>query len=497
MLAVLQFDAASLPVVERMLDAGRLPALAELRRRGLWRALDSSTDLFEAAAYPTVYSGVDVAEHGLFYPFCWSAERQRLHYMDRFPKPATVWERLGAAGRRALVVDPYQLWVTPETPGFCVSGWAYRHPIIPQWAAPRRTWRRAVRHFGRPPRLSDAAGPRSPAMHLRMRDVLTAGPGRTAALAVELLRERFDLVWITFGDAHQAGHHFWDLSQLRGDLGDGDRQRLETALEDVYVAVDAALHRILAALPEHADVLVFSPLGMGVNTTRSDLLPDMLRAVLRGGRVQSGEAGAGSAIWRVRAAVPQRMRAAVGSAFPTPVVHELVSRLYLHGVEWRRTRAFVLPGDHFGYIRLNVRGRERDGIVTDPDALMDEVADGLLTFRDADGGPAIAAVHRVNDELAGGAVDRLPDLVVRWSDRPSTRLPGVGSPRFGDVIRHGAGSGRSGNHAPGAWLLTVPASSRLRQPERPPTLVDVAATACDLLGADSRGLAGESLLKAS
>jgi hypothetical protein len=64
-------------------------------------------------------------------------------------------------------------------------------------------------------------------------------------------------------------------------------------------------------------------------------------------------------------------------------------------------------------------------------------------------------------------------------------------------MRRGAGSGRSGNHAPGARLITVPASSRLRQPDRQPTLVDVAATACALLGADTRGLAGESLLKAS
>jgi hypothetical protein len=157
----------------------------------------------------------------------------------------------------------------------------------------------------------------------------------------------------------------------------------------------------------------------------------------------------------------------------------------------------VLPGDHFGYIRLNLRGREREGIVGDRDALLDEIADGLLTFRDPDGAPAVAAVHRVHDELAGRAVDRLPDLVVRWSDRPSTRLPGVGSPRFGDVARRGVGSGRSGNHGPGAWLLAVPGNSRLRQPERLPTLVDVAATACSVLAVGTHGLPGESLLSAS
>ena len=72
MLAVFQFDAASIELIDRLIAEGRLPALAELRRRGRWERLAAETDLFEASIYPTIFSGIEVADHGLYYPFGWS-----------------------------------------------------------------------------------------------------------------------------------------------------------------------------------------------------------------------------------------------------------------------------------------------------------------------------------------------------------------------------------------------------------------------------------------
>jgi predicted AlkP superfamily phosphohydrolase/phosphomutase len=179
-------------------------------------------------------------------------------------------------------------------------------------------------------------------------------------------------------------------------------------------------------------------------------------------------------------------------------VHDLTARLELRGIDWAETRAFALPTDQHGYVRLNIRGREREGIVApdDADALMDEIAEGLLTFRDPDGGPAIDSVDRVADVLGDGSgLHQMPDLVVRWSNRPSTRLAGVSSPTFGDVTRRGGGSGRSGNHTPDAWALILPGASSRRATSRPPDIVDIAATACSLLDVDREGLPGEPLLE--
>jgi predicted AlkP superfamily phosphohydrolase/phosphomutase len=278
------------------------------------------------------------------------------------------------------------------------------------------------------------------------------------------------------------------------------REALRHGLEDVYEAVDAALGRIVEALPDSADLIVHSPIGMGANTSRADLLPGMLDAVLGGGapRERSNGSGFATQVWSLRARVPVSWRARIARLVPNGVVADLTTRLYMRA-DWPHTRAFAIPGECHGYVRLNLAGREREGIV-EPDeaeALMEEIAAGLRTFHDPDGGPAVTSVERVS-ELAGACpcAEQLPDLVVRWSDRSANGISGVGSPRYGWIERPGIGSGRSGHHTDDAWAIVIPRSARRRAPSRPPRITDVAATACELMGADRAGLSGEPVLAA-
>jgi predicted AlkP superfamily phosphohydrolase/phosphomutase len=189
------------------------------------------------------------------------------------------------------------------------------------------------------------------------------------------------------------------------------------------------------------------------------------------------------------------VRATVAHALPSRIVHEVAARLYLQGVDWSTTRAVALPGEHNGYIRLNQRGRERDGIVTEDEreTLLQLLAEGIATFRDDDGGEAVASVERP-DVGAGPAATLLPDLVVRWADRPSTDVHTLRSERFGVVTRRSK-TGLSGHHSNDAWALVLPGASRIRPLTRQPHLVDVAATVCALLDGDMPGLAGEPLLE--
>ena len=80
---------------------------------------------------------------------------------------------------------------------------------------------------------------------------------------------------------------------------------------------------------------------------------------------------------------------------------------------------------------------------------------------------------------------------MQWSERPATTLAGVHSARFGDVLRRGTGSGRSGNHTPGdAWAVVVPGTHGLRVLDRPPRLADVAATVAAACGVDGDEVSG-------
>jgi predicted AlkP superfamily phosphohydrolase/phosphomutase len=500
MICVLQFDAASVTVIDRMLAAGRLPTLAGLIERGRRVELETPADHFAAGAFHTLYSGVQLGDHGLFYPFQWDAASQRARYATAFPAPAAIWERLARAGKRTLAIDPYESRPPREWLGTYVCGWQFADRVVlPRWSLPRDAGRRLARRHGPGPHATEIFGRPSVRELLALRDKLVAAPGRIADAATGLLAQQsYELVWLTFSAAHLAGHQFWDLSQLAQEPQGRQRKLLEGALAAVYEAVDAAFARVLAALPGDTDVIVASAVGMDVNTSRADLLPEMLAAVLSGGAPDSNANGhAPGAIWRLRAAIPPGARGAIARALPDRAALELTSRLELRGIDWATTAAFAHPADNQGYVRLNLRGRERDGIV-DPgeaEALLAQVAAGLRSFRDPDGLPAVDRVDRVVEHHPGERTALLPDLVVQWSARPATTLEGVHSPSLGDVVRRGSGSGRSGNHTPGdAWAVVAPGRCSPRTTSRAPQLADVASTIAAVCRVDGDGLTCEPLL---
>jgi predicted AlkP superfamily phosphohydrolase/phosphomutase len=503
-LVILQFDAASVAALDRLLADDRLPTVADLRRRGVWYDLDAPATAFAAGAQFTLYSGVPLDDHGLFYPFQWSPSEQRVRYTTAFEAPAPVWERLGRRGTRTLAVDPYESRPPEEPPpGTLVCGWQlHDRVVLRQWSEPAGAHANLERLFGAPEPVDEVFGRHRVPEMLALRRRLLRAPGRVADAANLYLQESpFDLVWLTFCAAHVAGHQFWDLSQVDTARSHAAEQRvLRRTLDDVYVAIDGALRQVLDDLPDGADVILLSPVGMDVNTSRADMLPDMLHAILDPATSTDAADGArqSRSIWRLRAALPAGLRAKVARALPERAALDLTARLELRGVDWSRTRAFAHPAENQGYVRLNLRGRERDGIVEpeDADALLDEIAAGLSTFTDVDGRPAVASVERVADRFGRGSrAALLPDLVVRWTDRPATMLEGVRSAQFGTVHRHGVGSGRSGNHTEGdAWAVVVPGRSELVTPSRPPRLEDIAATAAVLAGDPEPDLPGAPLL---
>jgi predicted AlkP superfamily phosphohydrolase/phosphomutase len=225
----------------------------------------------------------------------------------------------------------------------------------------------------------------------------------------------------------------------------------------------------------------------------------MLKAVLSGKKIEGSTTKVGSSfLWRLRAAVPPDLRALVASILPDQWAMQLTARLEMRGVDWTKTRAFMVPSGDCGYVRLNLSGREREGIVDpkDADQVLDDITSGLLTFRDPDGGPAVKHVEYVSRSLKERALsDPFPDLIVHWSDRLPPHLAGVSSPRFGDVSSAGWGSGRTGEHRDEAWALVIPGRSKMKMPVKPPHIMDIAPTVCAVLGVDPEGLEGQPLLE--
>jgi predicted AlkP superfamily phosphohydrolase/phosphomutase len=502
MIAVLQFDCVSLPHFHRFLLEGRLPALAKLQSRGTWLPLETPAMQWEGATYFTLYSGKDVKDHGIYFPFLWSAADQRVRPQDDYPIPEAVWERLAKSGRRSLVIDPYEGKAPKVMMGKALCGWQFRHKVtLRRWSVPRGLDRQLERQFGGPSLVEEVYGRPSTGYLTRMRKRLLASPRRCADLAAALLaEEQFDLVWITLSASHIAGHWFLDPSRLPfADADQRTKTRLDATLSDAYAAVDEALSQIIACLPVNTDLIVLSPSSMGPSASRTHLLPGMLQAVLAGKhRGLSEQKTGGNFLWQLRAAIPPDFRASVARMLPDHWAMQLTARLELRGMDWPKTRAFMVPSGDCGYLRLNLSGRERDGIV-DPqeaDQLLEQIASGLATFRDPDGRPAVKSVEVVSQSAKERTRSNpFPDLIVHWSDQLPPHLAGAYSPLFGEVPSSGWGSGRTGEHRDEAWAIVIPASSHRVTSKRPSHIRDIVPTICSLLGVGREGLAGQPLLE--
>ncbi len=497
-IAVISLEAPAVPLIEQLICDNRMPHLAALQRQGEYVSLHSP--YLDGSAYSTLYTGHHLSEHGIYSLFTWSAPEQRLRLSHELMPDDTLFRRLDRAGKRVLAIDSPEHPVQDLVNSVMVSGCQFRSRVhLAKWSRPLNVTRELSNLLGRTPRAEETFGQPSERHLLHLREILIQAPGRLATAAERLMdKKAIDVLCVHMVAIHLAGHQFYNPASV--DLiGRSSRNStlLENSLADIYVAADAALGRILKILPDDADLLIFWPKGMAPETCRADLLPEMLERVLTPGIAAQRSSGS-DALTRLRAIVPTSLRTRVADLLPDSLSLELTARLGTAGKDWATLRALALPSDGPGLIRLNIRGRERDGIVAESEtkALCDEIAAGLRTYCDIDGKECIAGIERPGEHLPPGPkLSQLPDLVIRWSDEQAIHLRGVTSPIYGTVLRKGAGSGRSGNHIHGSRAIIVPRSGTYRAINgRNPSLVDLTATICAAVGVPHGDLPGQSLI---
>jgi predicted AlkP superfamily phosphohydrolase/phosphomutase len=167
------------------------------------------------------------------------------------------WIHLGRSGRRCVSIDmPYGA-IVGEFDGIQVTDWLIHDRIYPQV----RTWPedladRLVEMGGRhEAHVHDLHG-RTRAHYKDLVDKLKERVDIKAKVALDFAaQETWDIFLLGFSDAHDAGHICWHLhdpshprhdAALVAEIGD--------PVKAIYMAIDAALGRLLDAMDENVTV---------------------------------------------------------------------------------------------------------------------------------------------------------------------------------------------------------------------------------------------------
>ncbi len=482
---VLGFELGDGRLFRRFAAEGVMPNLARLLAKGRWRWLDTPAERLHVAAWPSLYTGAPPGEHGVYFTF---QPRPGMRGWERFHiglyGVPTFWKRLDEAGVRTLVLDaPYS---HPEEGyrGRAVFDWGCWARYLDGVAAPATLFRELVRAVGRYPLPWEAHAlgfaPLDTAELLR--ELPRALEARVAAAQWLAAREPWELFLLVFGETHAIGHY------LFAD---------EKALAEAHRRLDDAIGALLGLIGEEDTLLLVSADATRPNRSACHLLPGILARLghyataehAAGEGSQEGAKAGFDPLKTVRDLLPRDLRKRLAGFLPRHLRDRLARHVDTAAVDWSRTRAYPLPSDLEGLVRINLAGREPDGRVS-PGApyeqLLDALERELCELVDGEGRAVVREVLRTDHIFPGRRRDHLPDLVVLWNEEAD--LTRITSPRIGTLAAPSPDP-RPGTHGGPGFALTVSPAGNHGEVERG-SVLDLAPSMLARFGLSIAGLTG-------
>jgi len=461
-------------LIRQWADQGELPVLKRLADEGSWGWLESPAEYLHVSAWPTLYTGTSAGRHGVYYTFqpAPGIQGHRRFAPGQYGMP-TLWKVLSDAGKRCTVFDAPYTYPEDGFSGSQVCDWGAWAQYLGPTSTPPALIKELTNACGRYPlglEAHDIGLVHLDAQEMKER-LIGAIHAKTDATCWLMDREPWDFFLMVYGETHPAAHYCLQLSgQADGQSIDAHDQVL---LRSVYQALDQGIGKILERIDEETTVFVVSGDGLGPNHSGWHLLPEVLERLgyfATAGQKQpaaaeeaSQDSGAKKDLVKmVRDLLPVGFRKALARRLPTGLRDALAKRVDMADIDWSRTQAFCLPTDLEGYIRINLRGREPEGIV-EPGEEYEAVCQAMTAaltglINPATGQPAVKQVIRVDDMFPGDRRAYLPDLIVVWTG--DTVISALESAAIGQV-KGKSPDGRVGTHAsPGFVIGRGPAIRR-------------------------------------
>jgi predicted AlkP superfamily phosphohydrolase/phosphomutase len=457
-------DAAEPSLIEKWIDEGILKNLSALRSRGSYGRLNSSAEWLVGSTWPTFSTGTMPGEHGFYHYLQWKSDK-----MDyERPNPSWIsadpfWRNLPDTIKVIAVDIPLTFPPVPFN-GIEISGWAAHDRIYPVSSFPAEKIKWVIKNFGKPPISDEVGGLQEISDLLKLRDELIFSTQREAELISELIQnEEWNLFLCCLTSPHRGGHKFWDTTNIKGDYTDEEEIQFKSALKEIYKSCDEAIGKIISAANDDVIVIVFSLHGMGANMTLSDkILPQMISNILNGRKTEKKEEKI-NLIKKIRNSIPLELRSGIRKMLPFRLQDKMTAYWRMGKINYSNTKAISLVADHQGYIRINLKGREKAGIVNqgeEYEQLCKKIIEGINSFKDEDTGEPAADKVLKSDKIFnnGSAFENLPDILVNWKLKPSAKMKKVKSEFYGEIEWPTPGQnpdGRSGNHREEGFLIAA------------------------------------------
>jgi len=425
-LLLMGIDGASHSVTSRLIEQGRLPHLASLKKEASWAALQSTFPPHTAPGWASMFTGVSPGEHGI-YQF-WS----------------TKSGNYAARGMNAADYAREPCWLALQRHGLKVGAFniPMTHPPVDLDGGYMVSWplSKTLRYTAPASLMTELA---AAGLHFHS-DIVTMYRGQEdyCEQAAKFIRGRadtclylqrtrpVDALLVVFTEVDRVSHYFW-----------GEQEHPSERVERCYEQMDEALGVLSELIDDDTLVVVASDHGFGRCTSDFSVHEWLESKGLLATRYVP-EAHAGHAA---------HDDASHTSWFDSPQRH-------VRTVDWSRTQFYMPTPGSFG-LNVNLAGREAQGLLT-PEALPaaeQRLIEALDDVTGPDGEP-LFALKKSDAVYAGRRLEDAPDYLLIPRDFSVMPTPSLTGEVWSAPSQHGV-------HRPDGVLMvrgsTFPADTRI------------------------------------
>ena len=423
-----------------------LPNLKALADRGVRGELESVSPPITVPAWMCMMTSRDPGTLGV-YGFRNRADHSYAPLSfasSRSIKAPTLWDILGSMSEQSVVVG-----VPPSYPPRPMNGHLVSCFLTPD----------ADRAFTHPASLAAEVDRAAGGYVFDVRNFRMEPKDSLLTQLYEMMRKRFAAArrlaqtkpWRFFAMVVMAvdrlHHAFWRYVDPRHRLYEPGNP-YENVVRDFYIEMDAEIGQLLEVLGSETTVLLASDHG----AKRMDGGICLNEWLIQNGYLTLKEA----------------------PSEPT--------RLTMSMIDWEKTRVWG-EGGYYGRIFLNIKGREPQGTV--PKAQVETLRDEIIESLEAlgEGGKPIGTRARRPEDLYAQVNGAAPDLIAEFGGLHWRSIGQVGSGRI-LTFENDTGPDDANHAERGVFIAAGPGVAHEPSPRLGMSLLDVAPTVLDLLGAE-------------
>lgn len=371
---IIGLDGATFDVLGPLMDAGRMPNLKSFVERGVSGPLESTKPPITPAAWTTFMTGKSPGTHGIvdFERYDVHTNTLSFNSTQSVGHVRSLWQIAGDKGLKVGAVNVPMTYPPRPVNGFLITGFEtpgidtnFTHPaelkddILNRWPnyTFKTNWRRKT--FGGDALFQENVAAMANSFHEGADVTMHCGD-----------KHGWDLLMVVFKLVDNLQHKTWKY--LDPKFNKGHEKRAEIARK-AFDELDVALGKLFEYANKHdAAVFIMSDHGHGSlegKTQPNLLLRDWGYLILKDGGAQSQT--------RLRHIFRRAKRKKKGKFANQYQIDDDLA------VDFTRTRACVMHAGMYGFLYLNLKDRQPDGIVepSDYESLRDELRERLLSLK--------------------------------------------------------------------------------------------------------------------